>query len=485
MKITRLVENKNRLVEADAAEVELGELNPQTASVDDLADAIQDAIEDASNNEVEISDADATAVAIETKATATGVGAGQVVIDDSDFEDTEVKNALTEALDESLEAAQRYFRRSQRGRNQKGSVNILVEGLPGSGKTAIVESWCNARGLTLVAINATDPKLETSISGMPLRDVTVTDANKVARVRDDVLDKLLNSVHPELAGKCILFVDEFNRQKQDQLRRPLMSLFNEKRNADGTVDVSKNLLFSVICINPSGLKFKDKGTVEPNDAEHNRFLATLRDFDSNAEDSLHFFEGWHKKQLLDLGIIPPGSVASRNHGGFVGPTRELSADELEDAKEYIRIYALAVQILTHPEFEFDTRETLDMLDKGEGLRRQLLTARLLTDLLNAAGGDKNRFLRRIDTTADLIDSKTEMFHTILDSYIMDTRSLYKKYKLEDPATGATTDEENITVSRSVDDEDDEELFGSSAAAIKNVKSAATTEQEILNIVDQW
>ena len=135
MKITRLVEDKNRLVEADVTEVELSELDPQTASVDDLADAIQDTIEDASNNEVEISDADASEVAAETKATAIEVGAGQVVIDDSDFEDTDVKNILTEALDESLEAAQRYFRRGQRG-----SANILVEGLPGSGKTAIVES---------------------------------------------------------------------------------------------------------------------------------------------------------------------------------------------------------------------------------------------------------------------------------------------------------------------------------------------------------
>ena len=75
---------------------------------------------------------------------------------------------------------------------------------------------------------------------MPLRDVTAPEENKVARVRDDVLDKLLNNLHPELAGKCVLFVDEFNRQKQDQLRRPLMSLFNEKRKSDGTVDVSKN-----------------------------------------------------------------------------------------------------------------------------------------------------------------------------------------------------------------------------------------------------
>jgi hypothetical protein len=78
-----------------------------------------------------------------------------------------------------------------------------------------------------------------------------------------------------------------------------------------------------------------------------------------------------------------------------------------------------------------------------------------------------------------------MFHTILDSYIMDTQSLYKKYRLADSTVATAAEDENITVSGATSDEDDEELFGSNVAAIKNVKSAATTEQEILNIVDQW
>lgn len=285
MKIKKLVEAK-KLIEAEDEKIELTDVNPQEVTVSDLADIVKDEVEEVTGGEQEISDTDALQVATEIKDTSIEVGAGQVVIGADDYEDSKVENKLTQALDASYAVASKFFRRGKRG-----NANILVEGLPGSGKTAIVEAWCNSRSLTLVPVNATDPKLETSINGMPLRDVTAPEENKVARVRDDVLDKLLNNLHPELAGKCVLFVDEFNRQKQDQLRRPLMSLFNEKRNSDGTVDVSKNLLFSVICINPSGLKFKDKGTVDLNDAEHNRFLHTLRGHDSNAEEALKFYKG--------------------------------------------------------------------------------------------------------------------------------------------------------------------------------------------------
>lgn len=474
MKIKKLTEAK-KLIEAEDEEIDLTDVNPQEITTGELKDIIKDEVEEVTDGEQEISDTDALKVANEVKNTSAEVGAEQIVIGAEDYEDSKVENRLTAALDDSYAVAAKFFRKGRRGTG----ANVLVEGLPGSGKTAIVESWCNSRGLTLVPVNATDSKLETSINGMPLRDVTAPDENKVARVRDDVLDKLLNNLHPELAGKCILFVDEFNRQKQDQLRRPLMSLFNEKRNSDGTVDVSKNLLFSVICINPSGIKFKDKGTVDPNDAEHNRFLQTLRGFDSNAEDSLKFYKGWHIKELLDLGIIPPDSVASKNHGGFVGPTRPLSEEELEDAKEYIRIYALAKQILEHEEFKFSDRDELDELDQGLGLRKQLLTARLLTDLLNAAGGEVKKFLRLVDTTSDLLQTKIDMFHDILDYYIMDTKALYAKYNLE-----GTVDPKDATAD--VEAEDDDELFGSSSGnSSTQAFNGADAEQEVRNIIDKF
>jgi hypothetical protein len=186
-------------------------------------------------------------------------------------------------------------------------------------------------------------------------------------------------------------------------------------------------------------------------------------------------------KLLKLGIISPGSQASKNHGGFVGPTRSLTADELELAQRTIRIYTLAMQILTHPEFSFSKR------DDAENIYRQkagYLTSRGLTDALHDSEGNVKVFLEWVDEYSNLTSEAREMFHTILDSYIMDVNAIYKRYNLVTnvssggaaaPATSTVADE---------DDEDDD-LFVSSKPTGKTAKNAATTEQEINDILDKW
>ena len=94
---------------------------------------------------------------------------------------------------------------------------------------------------------------------------------------------------PEVEGECVVFVGELNRQKTEQLRRPFMSLFNEKRNASGSLDFAKNLLFCVIAINPFGNDFHDKGVSELNSAENDRFDNQEYNFDSNIDDARQFW----------------------------------------------------------------------------------------------------------------------------------------------------------------------------------------------------
>lgn len=227
---------------------------------------------------------------------------------------------------------------------------------------------------------------------MPLRDVAKNDENAV--IYAYAKEKFAPLLDPANTGKCVLFVDELNRQKTVSLRRPFMSLFNEKRNADGTLDFRKTLLFSVVCINPFGPKFHDQGVGELIPAEVNRFLfkhlGSEHGIDSKPEEAVSFWEGWTALKLLDLGIIPPGSQASKNHEGYVGPTRDLTADELEFAQSLVRTLVLAKEILYHEAFSFSTR------DDAEDIYNQkadYLTSRSLTDALNFSQGDPKLFLQ--------------------------------------------------------------------------------------------
>lgn len=479
MKINKLTEDL-KLLEAE----DLASVDPTAASVDDLADAINDTITDLSDGERELADETAIEVAQITKDIALKVDAGQVafVIDKNDYNDAKIENFLSRTLDRAYATAKRTFKASG-----KNGANVLIEGLPGAGKTAIVESWCRENGLILVAINATDPKIETAINGMPLRDTTKADENAVTYAY--VKEKFAPMLDPANEGKCVLFVDEFNRQKTVQLRRPFMSLYNEKRNADGSLDFRKTLLFSVVCINPFGPQYHDQGVGEMYPAELDRFIYKRmgeKGFDSNAEEAVKYWTGSTINKLLDLGIVSPGSQASKNHGGFVGPTRDLTADELELAQRTIRIYTLAMQILTHPEFSFSKRSD------AENIYRQkagYLTSRGLTDALYDSDGDVKIFLDWVDEYSNLTTEAQEMFHTILDSYIMDVNALYKRYNLVPNNNGgvaAANAGDSVDVDTTVEDDEDDDLFGAPAAASgKAVKSAATTEQEINDILDKW
>lgn len=472
MKIKKLVESK-RLVEEDEL------LDIKGDSVEEIKDAIEDEIKELSDGEVEISDKEATEVAEITKEVAGAVNANQVaiVIDDADFEDTKIENRLTKALNKAYGTAKRNIEESG-----KNGANVLVEGLPGSGKTAIVESWCRDHGLILVAINATDPKIESAINGMPLRDVTKSETNELAYAyANEIFAPMLD---PKNEGKCVLFVDELNRQKTAQLRRPFMSLFNEKRNASGSLDFRKTLLFSVVCINPFGPQFHDQGVGELNPAEQNRFLIKLRNYDSNVEDAVSYWNGWCKNTLLaDLGVISPDSAASKNHDGYVGPTRDLSPRELEKAQRIVRMYKLATYILDNPDFSFSTR------DDAEEIYHEwadYVTSRMFTDGINHSEGIVAEFLEWVDNYSNFTERAKAMFHLILDDYIMDTKSLYKEYNLETGKVGANAPEvEEVTIADNSEEDDDATLFGGPSTNSSPKFMGAEAEKYILDATKDW
>ena len=129
MKIKKLVESK--LTEAE-------DTIDAAGSVKEIADDIKDQVDDLTDGKLEISDNAAKKAAEETAAVADVVNADEavIVIDDNDWSDIKIVNRLYEALDDSLMAA-----RANMGKHKvKAGANALVEGLPGSGKTSIVEA---------------------------------------------------------------------------------------------------------------------------------------------------------------------------------------------------------------------------------------------------------------------------------------------------------------------------------------------------------
>ena len=129
MKIKKLVESK--LIEAE-------DKIDTTGSVKEIADDIKDQVDDLTDGKLEISDSAAKKAAEETAAVADVVNADEavIVIDDNDWSDIKITNRLYEALDDALMAA-----RANMGPHPvDANANVLVEGLPGAGKTSVVKA---------------------------------------------------------------------------------------------------------------------------------------------------------------------------------------------------------------------------------------------------------------------------------------------------------------------------------------------------------
>jgi Cdc6-like AAA superfamily ATPase len=216
MKINKnLVENKI-ITEAEEEVVTTVEPITPSDSVDVVADGVKDQVVAATDGEEVISDENAVKVAAEIKQTADEVDAGAAIISNGEEEPLGVKNAITDTLDAALNASLRNKRRGIKSGN-----NVLIVGLPGSGKTATVYDWAKARGnVNLVYINAKNNDLEAYINGY-----TVRDAENPNKVKQAYSDNLAALEEPN----SVLFLDEYNRQIKPNIRASLYTLINEHK----------------------------------------------------------------------------------------------------------------------------------------------------------------------------------------------------------------------------------------------------------------
>lgn len=479
MKINKIL-TENKLRESEDGLL----VNPKEVIIDtnnsssEVAGEVQTALEVQTDGNAKLSNADAKKVAAEVKDVAVDVDANQAVIipkdEDIDEDDEYItENALTHVLDMAYANAKTFRRRKERF-----GTNVLIIGLPGSGKTAIVSAWCRQHGIPLIGINARNQKLETAINGMPIKV-----GDSVKYVQTDFLNALKDN------GECIVFLDEYNRQTNPQIRGGLLTLINEKRTPDGRQDFSDTLLFTVACINPAVRT--DPGAAPLNDAERSRFIYTIADFDSDNETALDYINTVTANKLRRLGIKLPDSEISGMHlKKRQKPAAALSAEDERNADidEILKIDDITKYILA--QLEFDTKDDLQELNMTQ---KNLLNQRLLTDAVANAHGDKEALLTWVDTYSNMLDKDKQQFKNILSTYILDLPALRKKYGIvtvdKENNNIENTEEETKTAEPQVDSEedDDEGLFvGNKASATGKTAPTANEVRSAFNsIVDAW
>ena len=307
--------------------------------------------------------------------------------------------------------------------------------------------------------------------------------DSVKYVQTDFLDPLKNS------GECIMFLDEYNRQTNPQIRGGLLTLINEKRTPDGRQDFSDTLLFTVACINPAVRT--DPGAAPLNDAERSRFIYTIADFDSDNETALDYINTVTANKLRKLGIkLPDSEISSMHLKKRQKPAATLSAEDERNADidEILKIDDITKYILA--QLEFDTKDDLQELNMAQ---KNLLNQRLLTDAIANAHGDKEALLTWVENYSNMLDKDKEQFKNILSTYVLDLPALRKKYGIvtvdKENNTTENAEEETKATETQVDTEedDDEDLFvGNKASATgKTAPTASEVRSSFDSIVNAW
>ena len=394
-----------------------------SASVSEIADAVQTAAEVASEGEETYSDQKAETVANELKTYAKG-------LDRTKWAPLDVPSALTDALDKCLAKSMIAHKAGR-----KDGTDLLVNGLPGSGKTGITKQWAADRGVKLFYLNAKNDDLGAILNGFPVDTVeTDEDGNQVHKVQRSYS----NALDPLNEPRSVLFLDEFNRAAP-KLRATLLTLINEHEiegpGKKGTYRFD-NLLFTIACVNPSVPT--DPGAMNLNDAEKSRLVMKMK-WDSKVDDAIRYINFYLKKTIDGLD--------------------KSDEDYVFLYKEHKKIYNLAMALLTDPRFEFDTRDDLlDLFNED----KTMLNQRAITDGLLLAGSDKAEFLDWVDNNSDFLQKNIDMIHEILDSWIEpDVQLPAGSEETSTAKTTNTNDNTSTTADNQVDDADDfDSVFGS-------------------------
>lgn len=431
-----------------------------TAGVDEIADDIIDTAEEHSDGEITIPEDEAEKAAREMSDLGKMVQAEQglyLPAAENENDSLGTDNSITRLLDRALEYAQ-----NSKFEQSHSIGNVLISGLPGSGKTAIVYDWAKARGLNLVYINAKDNDLEAFINGFTVRD----DENRkqVTKAYSNALDKLKEP-------NTVIFLDELNRQTKDQVRGALLTLINEHaiqgEGKDGRY-VFNTILFTIACINPQ--IGTDKGAAKLFQAEKTRYLYKMKHADSDPATTDDYLLKLYDKAIRRL-----------------NPKHPRYREILE---KFLRIQHLGRFMVNHRLFEYDGEDDVRERDYEDD---DIFNQRMFTEILKESGGQVDRFREYLDYYSDFGDDVTDTLRNILDAYRVPSFDELCREKGIDPnspdlippkADTPETEPDNAsdTTEKSDDDfdfdaysEDDDDFFSNAGTSTGTTFAASPTQ----------
>ena len=407
MKIKKL--NESILKEADE--------KAAVINAEDSGEQVLDTIEkEAEDNNLKVNSVE---VASEVAGTADKINADNTVVDFAEDTGLGVKNAITDALDDCLDLAIEW--------KEDGTPevpNVMICGLPGSGKTASVYDWAkhakaNGKPVHMTYLNMKNNDLDAFINGYTVQ--SKKDPDYVTQA----FSKNLDSLDQE---NSILFLDEYNRQTEDQIRASALTLINEHYivgKGNGGKRYFPNFLFTIAVMNPAIRT--DRGAAKLNDAEKTRFLNYFDEVDSDANTTIEYLNKFYGKKIKE-------EQAKEN-------------PDYDRIEKYLRILDLGTYICKDETFEYDDKTKLGDLDRTG---KKMLNQRSLTAGLAAARGDADKFLKWLERGANFLDREstgqdttTEMLIAILDDYRTPTReALFNAYNIEEPKEDKPEEEDN-------------------------------------------
>lgn len=476
MKIRKL--NESILKEAEEEKATAVQVNPKADSASTIADNIVSTAKDAG---IAVSPEAAKAKATEIKSIADLINADKLAIigtyvgdNDADIEhNLIIKNKLTDVLDIALEENKEY-----QDEHAYMMTNVLVEGLPGSSKTAVIKNWAHVNGINLVALNAKDREVDQIINGIavPVRSET-GDVKNIVKFRSKALNDLDKP-------NSVLFLDELNRQQSEALRGSLLDILNDKSikvtNEDGTegTHVFKNMLFAIVAMNPSAQN--DLGATNLNAAELGR-MSYYVDFESTVDSAKSYFNAF----------LVPTIKRSAEFMLKLEPYK----DQGEDFKKYYDkarnmllkcCYRkrLADRILKSKTFRFSTIADVERLsdyevskdDMGRAIvdgrgqktsysrRFAYVSQRELTKLILSYNGDIENFKKRVELRNFAPEDKLMLLNTISDYTELSEEETIKQALHRYNITAGSSAVKNVSKSKPTGDVDSK-IFGTKKSTV--------------------